>query len=242
MKFKVSHMWSIALLFFFQLKMVVWPKHVADNLNKLVNNYWNRVMLHGNLWTWSNARNRMQTPKFKMAFLLWGQPRQWPLSPNGRITLKYAVWAGLADNETSVLQSCNCTVLYLKWWWKEISLLGHRTCSKLNLNWRLGWACCIHLQSRRVNRVRYQRVWDRNWYVSPKRQLTLTGLRVVIFQKTEAHLYYETLHTKRRKYITYWVIADWCSPFIPVNSSTHISELFFFSKSFRLFVASYYQF
>jgi hypothetical protein len=43
------------------------PKHVADDLNKIrvVNNYWNRVALDGNLWTWSNTRNRMQTPKFK---------------------------------------------------------------------------------------------------------------------------------------------------------------------------------
>jgi hypothetical protein len=32
--------------------MVVRPKHVADNLNKIVNNYWNRVALDGNSWTW----------------------------------------------------------------------------------------------------------------------------------------------------------------------------------------------
>jgi hypothetical protein len=38
---------------YFRLKMVVRPKHVADNLNKIVNNYWNRVALDGNPWTWS---------------------------------------------------------------------------------------------------------------------------------------------------------------------------------------------
>jgi hypothetical protein len=44
--------------------MVVRPKHVADHLNEIVNNYWNRVALDGNPWTWSNTRNRMETPKF----------------------------------------------------------------------------------------------------------------------------------------------------------------------------------
>jgi hypothetical protein len=38
---------------YFHLKVVVRPKHVADNLNKIVNNYWNRVALDGNPWTWS---------------------------------------------------------------------------------------------------------------------------------------------------------------------------------------------
>jgi hypothetical protein len=28
--------------------MVVWPKHAADNLNKIVKGYWNRVALDGN--------------------------------------------------------------------------------------------------------------------------------------------------------------------------------------------------
>jgi hypothetical protein len=45
--------------------MAVRLKHVVDNLNKLVNNYWNRVVLDGNPSTWSNTRNRMQTPKSK---------------------------------------------------------------------------------------------------------------------------------------------------------------------------------
>jgi hypothetical protein len=34
------------------LKMVVRPKHVAFNLNKIVKNYWNSVALDGNSWTW----------------------------------------------------------------------------------------------------------------------------------------------------------------------------------------------
>jgi hypothetical protein len=51
---------------YFRLKMVVRPKQVADNLNNIVNNYWNRVALDRNPWTWSNTRNRMQTPKFKI--------------------------------------------------------------------------------------------------------------------------------------------------------------------------------
>jgi hypothetical protein len=32
--------------------MGVRPKHVTDNLNKIVNNYWNIVALDGNLWIW----------------------------------------------------------------------------------------------------------------------------------------------------------------------------------------------
>jgi hypothetical protein len=50
-------------------KMVVRPKHVADNFNKIVNYYWNRVALDENLWTWPNARNRAQTLKFKILLL-----------------------------------------------------------------------------------------------------------------------------------------------------------------------------
>jgi hypothetical protein len=46
--------------------MVVLPKHVVDNLNKIVNNYWNKIALDGNPWTWSNTRNAMQTPKLKI--------------------------------------------------------------------------------------------------------------------------------------------------------------------------------
>jgi hypothetical protein len=34
-------------------------------LNKIVNNYWNRVVLVGNPWTCSNTRNTMETPKIK---------------------------------------------------------------------------------------------------------------------------------------------------------------------------------
>jgi hypothetical protein len=50
---------------YFRLKTVVRPKHSADNLNKIVNNYWNRVALDGNPWTWPKPRNRMQTLKFR---------------------------------------------------------------------------------------------------------------------------------------------------------------------------------
>jgi hypothetical protein len=51
---------------YFCLKMVVRPKHVEDNLNKIVNNYWNRVALDGDPWTWSSTRHRMQTLKFSV--------------------------------------------------------------------------------------------------------------------------------------------------------------------------------
>jgi hypothetical protein len=37
---------------YFRLKMVVLQKHAEDNLNKIVNNYWNRVALDRNPWTW----------------------------------------------------------------------------------------------------------------------------------------------------------------------------------------------
>jgi hypothetical protein len=37
------------------LKRYIRPKHVADNLNKMVNNYWNRVALDGTPWTWCSV-------------------------------------------------------------------------------------------------------------------------------------------------------------------------------------------
>jgi hypothetical protein len=55
---------------YFHLKMVVRPKHIADSLNKIVNNYWNRVALDGNPCTWYNTRNRMLTPKFKNRIII----------------------------------------------------------------------------------------------------------------------------------------------------------------------------
>jgi hypothetical protein len=55
------------LCIYFHLKMVVWPKHVVHNLNKIVNNYWNRFALDRKLRNWTNTRNRMQRPKFKMS-------------------------------------------------------------------------------------------------------------------------------------------------------------------------------
>jgi hypothetical protein len=48
--------------------MVVRPKYVAVNMNKIVNNQWNSIVLDGNPWTRSNTRNRMQTTKFKMDY------------------------------------------------------------------------------------------------------------------------------------------------------------------------------
>jgi hypothetical protein len=55
--------------------MVVRPKHVAINLNKIVKYYWNSVALDGNPSTWSNTRNRIQTTKFKIIntclFITW---------------------------------------------------------------------------------------------------------------------------------------------------------------------------
>jgi hypothetical protein len=36
------------LFIYFHFKMVVRPKHVSDNLNKIVKKYWNRDVLHGN--------------------------------------------------------------------------------------------------------------------------------------------------------------------------------------------------
>jgi hypothetical protein len=64
---------SIAVYYFIQINRYMFrsydhlqAKHVAVNLNKIVNSYWNRVALDGNPWTWSNTRNRMQTTKFKI--------------------------------------------------------------------------------------------------------------------------------------------------------------------------------
>jgi hypothetical protein len=51
---------------YFRLKMVVRPKHVADNLNKIVNGYCSKVTLDENLSIWSNTHNRLQTPNFKV--------------------------------------------------------------------------------------------------------------------------------------------------------------------------------
>jgi hypothetical protein len=56
---------------YFRVKMAVRPKHVADNLNKIVNNYSNSVALDGNPWTWSNTRNRMKTTMFKIQNLAY---------------------------------------------------------------------------------------------------------------------------------------------------------------------------
>jgi hypothetical protein len=56
----------ISYFMYFRPKMVALPKHVADNFNKIVNNYWNTVVLDENPWTWSITRNTMQTTKFKM--------------------------------------------------------------------------------------------------------------------------------------------------------------------------------
>jgi hypothetical protein len=53
--------------------MVVRPKHVADNLNKIIKNYWNRVALDVNPWTWCNTRNGIQTAKFKTIILTGSQ-------------------------------------------------------------------------------------------------------------------------------------------------------------------------
>jgi hypothetical protein len=56
----------------FRLKTVVRLKHVADNMNKIVNNYWNIIALDGNSWTLSNTRKSMQTLKFKIkVYILW---------------------------------------------------------------------------------------------------------------------------------------------------------------------------
>jgi hypothetical protein len=55
---------------YFHFKMVVRPNHVADNLNKILNNYLNSVALDGNPWTSSNTRNGMQTTKFKIIIII----------------------------------------------------------------------------------------------------------------------------------------------------------------------------
>jgi hypothetical protein len=64
---QASHVnfWCIYTYTYFRLNIVLQLKHLSDNLNKIVNNYWNRVALDGNPWTWSNTRSRMQTPKSK---------------------------------------------------------------------------------------------------------------------------------------------------------------------------------
>jgi hypothetical protein len=48
-----TYIWCI----YFRLKIVVRPKYIANNLNKIVNNCWNRVALEGNAWAWSNTSN-----------------------------------------------------------------------------------------------------------------------------------------------------------------------------------------
>jgi hypothetical protein len=47
-----SHVNFRCIHVYFHLKMVVRPKHVEDNLNKIVNKYWNRVALDGSPRTW----------------------------------------------------------------------------------------------------------------------------------------------------------------------------------------------
>jgi hypothetical protein len=60
-------------MYIFPPEDVVRPKRVVGNLNKIVKNYWNRITLDGNPWTWTNTRNRMQTPKFKRVENVWDQ-------------------------------------------------------------------------------------------------------------------------------------------------------------------------
>jgi hypothetical protein len=48
---------NFKIYIYIQLKMVVQPKHVSDNLNKTVNNYWNRVALDENPRTWVNNKH-----------------------------------------------------------------------------------------------------------------------------------------------------------------------------------------
>jgi hypothetical protein len=59
-------------------------------------------------------------------------------------------------------------------------------CSPLKLNRHFGGTYRLHLQDRRIDRTRNQR--DKRsrrwWYVSPKRLLSLNGLRALISEKT----------------------------------------------------------
>jgi hypothetical protein len=60
---------SIVVYYFIRIMRYMFQSYdhlQVDNLNKIVNNYWNRVALDGNPWTWSNTRNRMQKPKFNV--------------------------------------------------------------------------------------------------------------------------------------------------------------------------------
>jgi hypothetical protein len=52
---------------YFLLKMVVRPKHVADNLNKIVNNYWTRAALDGN----PSISETFKTVSIWIAVLWW---------------------------------------------------------------------------------------------------------------------------------------------------------------------------
>jgi hypothetical protein len=61
---------------YFRLKMVVRPKHVANNLNKIVKNYWNRVPLDGNPSTWSKSL-RLLCRFSILAALVRSQARTW---------------------------------------------------------------------------------------------------------------------------------------------------------------------
>jgi uncharacterized protein YktA (UPF0223 family) len=55
--------------YIFCMKMVVRPKHAADNLNTIVDNYWNRVALDGNPWTWSSTA--CKHPNLRHIFSAW---------------------------------------------------------------------------------------------------------------------------------------------------------------------------
>jgi hypothetical protein len=98
------------------LKMVVLMRHVGDNLNKIVKNYWNRVALDGNSWTWSNICNRMQTPKSKASNVNF-----WCI-----FLLKMVIWPKhVGDNLNKIVNS----------YWNRVALDGNYwtwLCMKLN--------------------------------------------------------------------------------------------------------------
>jgi hypothetical protein len=86
---------------YFHLKMVLRPKHVVDNLNKIVKNYWNRVALDGNPSMWSNTTG-CKHPSLRSSIILhmtlhFIGPLKWLLS------LSFS----LSEQDTTNLSGCS---------------------------------------------------------------------------------------------------------------------------------------
>jgi hypothetical protein len=110
--------------------MVVRLKHVAVNLKKIINNYWNSVVLDGNPSTRSNTSNRMQTTSLrirKLAIKLqdYMVSRWWLVTFYGFLCIYLAVksWEGPGPWVLGQKRVCSTFILAMLIQWVLVSKL-----------------------------------------------------------------------------------------------------------------------